>query len=350
MPTRPTLAEIIERVKSDMETYMDASDAHLRRSTEYVLACVEGGLAHDMYGYLYGYIVRQIFPDTADELNFWRWAAIWGIERKAAVYWRGIYRFTGTDTTAIPAGTTVERSDGEAFTTDTDAAIDGTYVDVAITASEPGTNGNCDDNQTLSLASPILGIDVDGTVQDTTQTGTDAETREEGVVRLLQRIRQAPSGGGPGDYVRWALEVPGVTRAWEFPQQGGLGTVSVAFVRDGESPITPDLTERNEVLDYIELYRPVTAEVAIIELSTVAIDVTLTALSPNTAAVQAAIEESLEEMINREAEPDGTIPLSKFTEAIALATGEESHTMSVPATDQTADIDEIFILGTVTFP
>jgi len=347
---RPTLKALIERVKNDFEAELAGSDAHLRRSIEYVLARVLGGLAHGMYGYLYGYILRQIFPDTADEDHFWRWAAIWGVMRKAAVYWKGTYRFTGVDTTEIDAGTELQRSDGLTYTTDAIAYISGAYVDVAITATSPGADWNCDDGQTLALVSPIPGIDGDGIVQETTQTGTDLETKNDGLVRLLLQISEPPSGGGPGDYERWALEVAGVTRAWEFPRQSGPGTVSIAFVRDGETPIVPDLAERNAVLDYIELYRPVTAEVNIIELTEVAQPITLTTLTPNTAAVRAAVTAVLEDLFSRESTPLGTITLSRINETISLAAGEEDHVMSVPAANVTATISQIVILGAITFP
>jgi uncharacterized phage protein gp47/JayE len=328
---------------------MTGVDAHLRRSIEYILARIWGGMIDGLYGYLHGFVLRQIFPDTADDEYFWRWFTIW-LERQAAVYWRGTYEFTGVDTTAIPEGTVIQRSDGLQYTVDADVAISGTDVIAAITATDPGIDYNNDVGQTLSLASPIVGVDTDGLVQSTTQTGADVEDRDDGLERLLLQIRQPPSGGGPGDYVRWALEVSGVTRAWEFPNQSAVGSVSVAFVRDDETPITPDAGERTEVFDHIEELRPVTATVEIIELSEVAVPVTLSALSPNTAAVQAAVTTSLEDLFLREAEPDGTIPLSKFNEAISTAAGEESHTLSAPAADVTADIDEINILGTVTFP
>ena len=348
---RPTLKALIERVKNDFEAEFAGADAHLRRTVEYVLARVIAGLAHGMYGYLFGYIMRQIFPDTADEAHFWRWAAVFGMERKAAEYWKGTYRFTGTDTTSIPLATELQRSDGYTYTTDALTAISGTYINVEITASSPGADWNCDDGQILSLVSPITGIDGDGTVQATTQTGVDLETKDDGLERLLQQIREPPSGGGPGDYARWAMEVSGVTRAWEFPLQSGSGTVSVAFVRDNDvGTIVPDGAERTEVLDYIELYRPVTADVSIIELTEKTLYVTLTSLTPNTTAVQAAIETALEDLLLREAEPDSTLTLSKINEAISSATDEEDHIMSIPAANVVSDIDEILVLGTVTFP
>ena len=64
--------------------------------------------------------------------------------------------------------------------------------------------------------------------------GSDAETDESLRARVLRRIQKPPQGGAGYDYVAWALEVPGVTRAWVYPAEMGLGTVTVRFVRDLE--------------------------------------------------------------------------------------------------------------------
>ena len=115
-------------------------------------------------------------------------------------------------------------------------------------------------------------------------------------------------------------------------------------------PITPDLAERNAVLDFINSNRPVTATVDIIVLATSAVAVTLTTLTPNTAAVQAAVTASLTDLILREGAPGGTILLSKVNEAISTAAGEDNHVISVPAADLTFTTAQVPILGTVTFP
>lgn len=349
--SRPTIPELIEEIRAEFESGFANADTYLRRSVEYVLTRVLAGLFNGVYGHLYGFVLRQIFPDTAIEEYFWRWFAIW-LERKAAVYWKGTVTFTGTPTTSIPADTEIQRSDGYLYATDEDAVIGaGGSIDVAVTAATPGADWNCTVGQTLSLTGTISGVDTDATVASSVQTGVDVEDKDDGLPRLLQRLREPPSGGGPGDYERWALEVAGVTRAWEFPNLPAVGGVSLAFVRDDESPITPDLTERNEVKDYIEeTYQPTTAVLEVIELSTLAVPVTFSALSPNTSTVQAAIAAALEDLFLREAEPGGTIPLSKFIEAISSATGEESHTITAPAADVTATSSQIPILGTVTFP
>ena len=61
----------------------------------------------------------------------------------------------------------------------------------------------------------------------------------------MDRIRQPSHGGASFDYVKWALETPGMaaggaTRAWVFPQELGIGTVTVRFVMDDKpSTIIP---------------------------------------------------------------------------------------------------------------
>ena len=92
-------------------------------------------------------------------------------------------------------------------------------------------------------------------------------------------------------------------------------------------------------------------------------DVTIR-LKPNTAEVQAAVILELQDMIFREAkvadsfDPEkvgtsvifsGTIPISKYTEAISLADGEVDHILDLPISDVTAKTGEMITLGTVTF-
>ena len=51
----------------------------------------------------------------------------------------------------------------------------------------------------------------------------------------LFRIQNPPMGGSEADYVRWAMAVPGVTRAWAAVEQG-IGTMTVRFLMDDMYP------------------------------------------------------------------------------------------------------------------
>lgn len=348
----PTLAQIIARIKADFRSVLGVDP--LRRSVEYALLRALAGQSKGQYGYI-RYIFDQCFPDTADEAYFWRWAAIWGIYQQAATAWTGTYEFGGTNGTIIPAGTVLTRSDGLEYTVDADVTIASSVATAALTASETGTDSNNDVGQVLTLASPIVGVTNDGEVLSTTVDGTDVETQADGLTRLLLRIQngESPRGGREGDYVAWAREVAGVTRAWEFPLLAGPNSVSVAFVRDNDgsgSAIIPDAGERTAVETYVQSQAPITVEVHVIELSAVTVNLVFSALSPNTLAVENAIIDSVTDFLLREAEPGATISLSRLEEAISSATGETSHVLTTPAADIVLANDEIAILGTVTRP
>jgi uncharacterized phage protein gp47/JayE len=182
--------------------------------------------------------------------------------------------------------------------------------------------------------------------------GADRERDEPYRARLLDRLRQPPHGGNANDYVQWALEVPGVTRAWVAPLEGGPGTVTVRFVMDDSSesgiPSAGDVAALQAHLDRTDR-RPVTAVVTALAPQPKPLDVTIGALSPNTQAVQDAIEAELKDLIRRERAPGGTIYLSTIWEAVAIATGERSHRILAPSADVTHAVGEIAVLGDIAF-
>jgi uncharacterized phage protein gp47/JayE len=165
---------------------------------------------------------------------------------------------------------------------------------------------------------------------------------------LLARIQQPPHGGADYDYVNWALEVAGVTRAWVYPMELGLGTVTVRFVRDNDASIIPDAGEVAAVYDYIEARRPVTADLTVLAPVAVPLNFSI-AVTPNTAAVKAAVETELRDLLLREAEPAGTILLSHIREAISLAAGESNYTMTSPNADVTNTTGSMTTFGAITW-
>lgn len=351
---RPTLSELIERAITDIETRLEQPDtpvdAQLRYAVLNILAKVHAGGVHGLYGYQV-YLAKQVMPDTAESEYLRRWASIWLAQpAKPAVAAQGLAIFTGTEATLIPSGTVVQRLDGVRFSTDADGTITGGSATIAVTAEVAGVDGNTGGGTVLSLVTPIAGINSTATVEAAGITnGVDAETDDSILLRLLTRIRQAPHGGNVQDYVTWALEVAGVTRAWCYPLYFGDGTVGVTFVLDDQvGSIIPDAAKVQEVQDYIDAVRPVTAAVTVFAPTAVPLDLTI-ALTPNTAAVQAAVQAELESLLRRAAEPGATILWSQLNEAISIAQGETDHVLSVPAADVPHAADEIAVLGTITW-
>jgi uncharacterized phage protein gp47/JayE len=346
--SRPDLATLINRAEADIETRLPGADARLRRSNLNVLARVHSGAAHGLYGYL-EWVARQVIIDTADGDMLERHASIWGVARKAASPAVGNVTVTGTNGAIVPADSTLARSDGAQYTTDAEATISGGTATIAVTAVDGGQAGNASAASLLSFDTPIDGVSATATVAVGGLTGgADIEADEDLRARLLARIQQPPHGGASYDYVAWALEVPGVTRAWVYPAELGLGTVTVRFVRDDDASPIPDAGEVTSVQDYIDSVRPVTADVTVVAPIAVPLNFTID-LTPDTAAIRAAVEAELRDLLLREAEPGATILLSHIREAVSLASGENDHILTVPAANVTHAVGEMATFGTITW-
>lgn len=346
-PTIPSLSEIIQNVRADFLSETGA-DAYIRRRPEYVFSRVIGALAKGLYSYILDRY-NQAYYDTCTDEEFFKWSTRYGITQNIAVQWTGVVTFTGTPTTNIPAGTALQRSDGEGYTTDALAVIDGGgSIDVNVTADTAGSLGSNEVGTTLSLTTPIPGVDSDATVLSTAVDGSDVETRAQMQERLRLRLSNPFGASGPGSYELTALSVAGVTRAWEFPGLDGAGTVPVAFARDDDVSPIPDSGERAAVLAALQAAAPVTAIPSVIEIAASTLNVTISSLVPDTATVRAAVQTSLEDLVVREGAPGGTLTPSQISSAISAADGEFSHILDSPTADQVYDTDELPVFGTLT--
>ena len=346
--TVPTFQAILARIKADFRAVLGVDPQ--AATVEYALVRAEAAQSKGQYAYG-AYIKAQCFPDTADEQHFWRWAAIYGVYQLPATPWTGIYHFTGANGTPIPAGAELSRADGQLYETDQAVTIASGIADVGITAKLgfEGTLANNDPGQPLTLSTPIASIDSEGVVTATTIDGANVESQAQGLVRLLGVIQTPTTGGGIGDYVGWALEVPGVTRAWEYVL--GPGAVGVAFVRDNDGPgvaILPDPAEATQVQAHVQSKAPITVIVSSVPLTAVLVNFTM-AVVPNTADVQEAVRLELEDFFRREAEPGATLDISRINASISAAAGETSHTLTAPIANVVTAPDEMAIMGTVVF-
>jgi uncharacterized phage protein gp47/JayE len=155
-------------------------------------------------------------------------------------------------------------------------------------------------------------------------------------------------GGAKSDYEAWALQVAGVTRAWVYPLENGPGSVVVRFVRDNDADLIPDAAEVSAVQHYIDDLRPVTANVSVQAPTAAPLNLTIQ-LTPNTAAVRAAVTAELADVVRREAMPGGTLLLSHLREAISVAAGEINNVLATPTADVTHAPGQMPVLGTITW-
>lgn len=345
---RPDLTTLISRAAADLESRLPGASASLRRSVVSTLARVHAGVTHGIYGYM-DWMAKQIMPDTAEAEHLRRWASVWKIPCKVAVAATGSITVTGTAGAVIPAGTLLQRADSAEYTTDAEATFATTTATIAVTASLAGADGNAVAGVSLSLVSPIAGVQSQATIASPGITGgVDTEDDDSLRARMLARIRTPPHGGSKADYHDWVLEVPGATRAWIYPEYLGDSTVGITFVCDDLSPVIPAAATVLAVQTHIEEVRPVTAKIFVFAPVAAPLDLTIR-LTPNTTTVQAAVEAELADLLSREAEPAGTILVSHLREAISLAAGETDHALISPVADVTHTTGQIATLGTITW-
>ncbi|WP_432721300.1 baseplate J/gp47 family protein [Jeongeupia wiesaeckerbachi] len=347
---RPTLAELVDAQLGEIETRLPGADARLRQSNLNVLGRVQAGGLHQMYGYL-SWLAQQLFPDSAETEFLDRWASIWLPQgRKPAALAQGSVRLTGTPGTLVPAGTALTRADSFEYLTTAEVVIAANgSADVALASREAGATANADAGTALTVTTPIAGLQSSASVIAPGLTqGADEEDDAALRQRLIARIQNPPQGGSAADYVSWALEVPGVTRAWHLPALNGLGSNAVVFVRDNDASPIPDANEVAAVQAHIDAVRPVTADFTALAPAPLAVNYSVR-VTPNTSAVRAAVVTALQNLHEREAEPGTPLYLSRINEAISQADGEFDHILFAPTADIVPATLQMPLCGDVTW-
>ncbi|PMY37930.1 MULTISPECIES: baseplate J/gp47 family protein [Pseudomonas] len=335
----PSLPVLIKRTQSDL-----ASDA-LRQSDAQVLARTLGGAAYGLYGYL-DWIADQILPDKADESTLERIAALrLNQPRKAAQAASGSVSFTAAAGAVLDVDTLLQASDGRTYKVTAARTTSAGSNSTTVQALDAGTLGNAEAGLSLIPVQPIQGIGNSFTVlAPGLSGGVAAESLESLRARVIRSYRIIPHGGSAQDYETWALECPGITRAWCRGSYLGPGTVGLFVMRDDDAQPIPNAEQLAEVKTYIEPLRPVTAELHVLAPQQSPVTYSLR-LSPDTSAVRAAVEAQLRDLHNREAGLGDTLLISHIREAISSAAGENDHRLSVPAADVPAASNQLLTFG-----
>ncbi len=403
---RPSLATLVARIQADFVSRLGLVGAVLRRAMVYVFARVLAGATHMLHGHL-EFLSRQLFPDLSEEAYLIRQASLYGMAKTDPDQaWANVI-FTGTNGTDVPEAAVMLRSDGAEYLVDaeveittldpwaaltayvegvdivrnsgkiyvcttsgTSAASGGpttTAADITdgsahwahvatgsaaifgvVTSTLAGADLTLDPGVFLAFESPVAGVDSTAYVTESVQDGTDQETTEALRVRLLEHLAEPAHGGNDADYIAWAKEVGGVTRAWVTAQELGPGTVVVRFVRDEDASPIPDAGELAEVQAKLDLEAPAHATPTAFAPALLETDFEIE-LTPDTSTVRAAVEAELADLFLREGEPGGTILLSQITTAIGTAAGIEDFTLTDPIADVTHTTNQLPAVGTVTF-
>lgn len=353
---RPTLAELIARIRGDLRGRLEIDGPLLRRAMADVLGAVWGGVVHTVYGLL-AWLAEQLFADTAEREQLLRKAALYGITPTPAAFASGNVTATGTDGSSILAETIIRLDAATAYRVVTGQVIASGSATLPVVALLAGVAANLPEDAELTFESPVPGVNRTVVVAvDGIAGGVEEESTEEVRDRYKLRLQEPPEGGADQDYEAWALKVAGVTRVWVYPHELGLGTVVVRFVFDDPETgavVFPDAPAVAAVQAALAAERPNTAEVTAAAPTALSVAFTIE-LDPDNADTRAAVTAELEDLLRRDAAPGngagkGVIKISKIRTAIGIAEGVDDYTLTVPSADVVPGVGQLPVVGVITW-
>jgi uncharacterized phage protein gp47/JayE len=348
---RPTLQQLQAQAAADISSALPGADPLLRFSNLGILGTVLANMANGHYGFL-DWIALQAVPFTATGEYLEGWAALKGVTRGQAVAATGTVQFMGVNGTDCPTGTPITRGDGMGYVTTADETVSGGVVSVPVVCSTPGSAGTLVTGQLMTLASAIGAIQSNGVVSAALTPGVDVQTDDSLRSEMLQVYASPPQGGAASDYVTWALQVPGVTRAWWGGQNGAAaggpaGTVIVYFMMDvaeaafggfpqgtngvatGETRDTAATGDQLTVANWIHPLQPVTALVYGFAPGNNPVALTIAGTTGWTSAMKTAVEAAIAAVYLQYSTPAGVLDLSYIEAAIGSVAGTAGFVLTV---------------------
>ncbi|GBQ32306.1 baseplate J/gp47 family protein [Gluconacetobacter azotocaptans] len=322
---RPTLTQLRQQAVQDVVSGgIPGVVSLLRFSVLYVLSMVLCGLAWLHYGYI-DWVSLQSVPWTAQDEFLAGWAALKNVFLKAATAASGPVSFAATGTSIIPAGTQITLTGGYVATTTADSVTTNGVTVANATMAAAGAAGNVPAGTIATLSSPVPGIQTSGTVTASWTGGADIEDQTSFRGRTIAAYQAGGTNGKPVDYVGWATDVAGITRAWCAPNGAGAGTVVLYIMLDkaqaahggfpqgtnGASTAEPRYAtatgDQLTVADAVSVDQSVTDLVIVCSPIAQPTPFVIADLgTANTEANQEAITEALQDMFTRLSSPKGT--------------------------------------------
>ena len=268
------------------------------------------------------------------------------LARKEPTVSSGTVTFTGVDTTVIPTGTILIYNELE-YITLADGTITSGTVDILCESVEKGTLSNTLANITLTLSTPITGVDNDAISTIGFTGAIDQETIESVRTRTKQKFATSTEVDNDNFYKSLANELSNVKATFISSNKSGVGTFGVTvltFSNDGV-PVQADIDEveqyfidNNAVPSYVE------AEYFIPTI--VSQDFTIQ-LAINDASNQATVEQAVRDYLYLVQKPAVAFefqPLADFIQTLGAR-----MISPVPTSSVTPASDEVLDLGTITW-
>lgn len=224
---------------------------------------------------------------------------------------------------------------------------------------ETGADTNLKNGDSLSLETPIEGVNSNAYVQYSgVSGGSDLQEFNDWKNNVVFRYQNPITYFNVNNIKKVALSVSGVTKVWVYPTTPKVGQVTVYFIRGNDEDVIPDANEVNEVSQKIKELRNVKddpADVFVYAPNPKVVNFTFNSITPNTPTMKDAIKNSLKQLFEDSVELGVSLKQKDYNNAIGnsydMETGNKlkDYTLSTPSEDITVQSGELPILGDVTF-
>lgn len=227
--TIPTSDEIYESAVSYFETALGQDSPITPKAFLRVLAHVLRFIDTGLYKLAAErHLQNLVLSASGDDLK--KLGSEYGVDYQDAIAAELVLTCTGTNGVDIPAGTVfIGDLNGYLYYTQALVTIASGTASPTVTCYTAGIDSQLEVSDTLTLSSPITGIDNSAVVASISVDGVDEEDEEVYRRQVLDEIQT--TGGGISNlanFRNWAQETPNITRA--FPYSGTPVRQSIDFI------------------------------------------------------------------------------------------------------------------------
>lgn len=317
----PSIKEINTNISNDLRSKLNLSIDYLKKTLD-AFALVLSAQYHLVYLYLSD-IQDNIFPDkatTSDQGGT--------LERQGMIYMNrnpfpdsvGSFKVsvTGVAGSVLRVNLTFKSNEdalnpSQVYILDSAYTLTGTSDEIEIRSIGAGVDYNLNVADKLTITEPVIGVDKTVTVTEVLVQPKAGETTELYRSAILNAIQLEPQGGSRADYRQWCTDAQGVRLVYPYVPDVDTGDISLyveaTLVDSNDGKGTPTSTILTDVEDVIEQdpdttkpinergRRPMQANVTVLPIVLVPVDVTIKGLNVDTTAVRASINSSITDLL-----------------------------------------------------
>lgn len=317
----PSIKEINTNISNDLRSKLKLSIDYLKKTLD-AFVLVLSAQYHLVYLYLSD-IQDNIFPDkatTADQGGT--------LERQGMIYMNrnpfpdtvGSFKVsvTGVAGSVLRVNLTFKSNEdslnpGQVYILDSAYTLTGTSDVIEIRSIGAGVDYNLNVADKLTITEPVIGVNKTVTVTEVLVQPKAGETTELYRSAILNAIQLEPQGGSRADYRQWCTDAQGVRLVYPYVPDVDTGDISLyveaTLVDSNDGKGTPTSTILSDVEDVIEQdpdttkpinergRRPMQANVTVLPIVLIPVDVTIKGLNVDTTAVRASINSSITDLL-----------------------------------------------------